>query len=363
MSEPTPTLSLPLLAPAQAQKHVTHNEAIQALDTLVQLSVLADDLADPPTAPAAGDSYILPTAPTGAWAGHAGEVTTFNGEAWLFYVPVAGWIAYVADSQSSGTGAVFVHDGTAWGGLPLGALQAITRLGLNTTADAANPFAARLNNALWTALEAGQGGTGALTQTLNRETGGSDLGLVLQENYVTQAILGMFGSDPFRLSLSTDGTNFNDALIADRATGRVTLPNLPRFKGITNFDNFAPVATWVRIAINQMESNDQGVFDAVTSLFTAPEDGTYAFHATLLFKQDTTETVRMRGRFLVNDTTVITGSYGENTGPHKSEETTLDVHGMAALTAGDTVEFQGYMRANQGYFAADGTAFWGWKIG
>jgi len=31
----TPHLALPLLAAAQAQKHVTHNEALAALDALV----------------------------------------------------------------------------------------------------------------------------------------------------------------------------------------------------------------------------------------------------------------------------------------------------------------------------------------
>ncbi len=33
------------------------------------------------------------------------------------------------------------------------------------------------------------------------------------------------------------------------------------------------------------------------------------------------------------------------------------------LTAGDTVELQGYFRVADGYFAADHTSFWGCKIG
>jgi len=36
---------------------------------------------------------------------------------------------------------------------------------------------------------------------------------------------------------------------------------------------------------------------------------------------------------------------------------------MVSLTAGDTVELQGYFRAADGYFAADQTSFWGAKIG
>lgn len=37
MSDTSPTLHLPLIQPSQAQKHVTHNEAIMALDHLVHL--------------------------------------------------------------------------------------------------------------------------------------------------------------------------------------------------------------------------------------------------------------------------------------------------------------------------------------
>ena len=36
---------------------------------------------------------------------------------------------------------------------------------------------------------------------------------------------------------------------------------------------------------------------------------------------------------------------------------------MVPLTAGDTVELQGYFRVADGYFAADHTSFWGCKIG
>ncbi len=39
MSDQSTLLSLPYIMPAQAQKHLTHNEALRTLDTLVQLSV------------------------------------------------------------------------------------------------------------------------------------------------------------------------------------------------------------------------------------------------------------------------------------------------------------------------------------
>ena len=46
----TANLGLPYIMAAQAQKHVTHNEAIRSLDTLVQLSVKDRDLTTLPAA-------------------------------------------------------------------------------------------------------------------------------------------------------------------------------------------------------------------------------------------------------------------------------------------------------------------------
>jgi len=51
MSDTTTQLVLPYILAAQAQKHVTHNEALRLLDGLVQLSVLDRDLTAPPVSP------------------------------------------------------------------------------------------------------------------------------------------------------------------------------------------------------------------------------------------------------------------------------------------------------------------------
>ncbi|MBS2268064.1 DUF2793 domain-containing protein, partial [Salmonella enterica subsp. enterica serovar Typhimurium] len=53
----TPNLQLPYIAPSQAQKHVTHNEAIRALDALVQLCVASRTLKEPPAEPREGNRY------------------------------------------------------------------------------------------------------------------------------------------------------------------------------------------------------------------------------------------------------------------------------------------------------------------
>ena len=48
MSDITTHLPLPYILASQAQKHVTHNEALRLLDTMVQLSVLDHTRTVPP---------------------------------------------------------------------------------------------------------------------------------------------------------------------------------------------------------------------------------------------------------------------------------------------------------------------------
>ena len=71
----------------------------------------------------------------------------------------------------------------------------------------------------------------------------------------------------------------------------------------------------------------------------------------------------MSGRLVLNGTTVIRESRGEISGAHVSEATALWLQTMVPLTAVDTVELQRYLRAQDWYFAADQTSFWGAKVG
>ena len=358
MSDTTTNLLLPYILASQAQKHVTHNEALRILDGLVQLSVLDRNLTAPPGSPDDGDRYIVGSGATGDWAGWDLNVALFTDGAWLRLPPRTGWRAWVEDEDL-----LLVYDGAGWIGTTPTDLQNLGLLGLGTTADAANPFSAKLNAAIWTAKTVAEGGTGDLFYTMNKEAAGDDLGLTLQTNFVTKALVGLFGSDSFRLAVSPDGSTFFDGLSVDNANGIVDQPQLPRFKAWTNYDNYVGVGTWTKIGLNNTDYNDQGAFDAGTSLFTAPVDGTYLFGATLLYKVNASISARMSGRLVLNGTTEIRGSYGEISGAHVSEATALWLQTMVPLSAGDTVELQGYFRVADGYFAADHTSFWGCKVG
>lgn len=221
----TPHLGLPLIAAAQAQKHVTHNEALYGLDALVHLAVLRRDLATPPASPADGDRYLVAEGAVGAWAGRAGQVAAWQDGAWqdgawAFHAPRRGWLAYVLDE-----GALLAWTGTSWAAAITALRQLdLDRLGLGTQASAATPFAAKLNQALWTALEAAEGGTGDLRLALNKEDAAGIVSLVLQSGYSGRAEIGLAGDDDLHLKVSADGAAWTEALRVDRASGLVRFP-------------------------------------------------------------------------------------------------------------------------------------------
>ncbi|WP_245306930.1 MULTISPECIES: DUF2793 domain-containing protein [unclassified Rhizobium] len=68
MSDQTNNLALPYILPSQAQKHVTHNEALQRLDAIVQLSI-AGEPSLPPSDASEGQCYLVAEGAGGAWSG------------------------------------------------------------------------------------------------------------------------------------------------------------------------------------------------------------------------------------------------------------------------------------------------------
>lgn len=105
----SPNLILPYIQASQAQKHITHNEAIKLLDGVVQLAVISRVLTAPPGSPVDGDRYIVASSATGIWAGWDLNVAYFADGAWTRLVPRPGWNAYsVADSSN------FTWNGSAW---------------------------------------------------------------------------------------------------------------------------------------------------------------------------------------------------------------------------------------------------------
>jgi hypothetical protein len=97
-------------------------------------------------------------------------------------------------------------------------------LGIGTEADAVNPLAAKLNNVLWTARAAAEGGDGTLRYKLSKESADKTLSLLFQDNYSGRAEIGLTGDDDFHFKVSSDGTNWLEAIRIDRVTGKVVFP-------------------------------------------------------------------------------------------------------------------------------------------
>ncbi|MGN7292372.1 DUF2793 domain-containing protein [Rhizobium sp. SAFR-030] len=95
----TPNLGLPVLAQGQAQKEITHNDALLSLDALVQSAVKSRALATPPGSPANGERWIVPSGATGAWAAQTDRIAFWREGAWAFFAPVVGWRVHVEDER------------------------------------------------------------------------------------------------------------------------------------------------------------------------------------------------------------------------------------------------------------------------
>ena len=219
----TSNLGLPCIEGSQAQKHVTHNDALRILDALVQLAVLDRDLTAPPSAPAEGDRYVVGAGATGTWAGHDDAIAAWQDGGWHFSVPRTGWLAYVADE-----GILVVWTGSAWVDVfsALTVLQNLTRLGIGTTADGANPLSAKLNNALFAARTEAEGGDGNLYYKLSKESVAKTLSLLFQDNWSGRAEIGLTGDDDLHVKVSADGSHWIEALVADRTSGLLKVQGL-----------------------------------------------------------------------------------------------------------------------------------------
>ena len=219
MSEETPNLSLPYIMPSQAQKHVTHNEAIRAIDALLHVGVIARDLTAPPSDPEDGDRYIAGSPSTGAWAGKDNQLAAFQDGAWAFFEPKSGWVAYVADEER-----MLVHDGSGWQDVPVELmpedLQLVEGLGVNTSYDSTNKLAVASSASLFTHAGAGH------QVKINKKAAADTGSILFQTNWSGRAEFGLTGDDNFHVKVSPDGVTWNEAVQVNRSTGAVGIGSL-----------------------------------------------------------------------------------------------------------------------------------------
>ncbi len=262
----TPNLALPYILAAQAQKHITHNEALKILDAVVQLSVLDRDLSSPPASPAEGSRYIVAASPTGAWSGHAKHIAAYQDATWTFYVPGEGWMTWISDENLA-----VVWNGTDWVALPTGGGTAqFSELGVNATSDATNKLAVASEAVLINHVGAG-------TQVkLNKQAAANTASFLFQTAFSGRAEIGTTGDDSFHFKVSPDGTVWKDAIIIDKSTGAVSMPftssgsgtvtNVATGTGLTG----GPITTTGTIAMADMPA--QSLKGNASAASAAPAD-------------------------------------------------------------------------------------------
>lgn len=236
----TPNLALPYIAPQQAQKHVTHNEAIRALDALVQLSVIDRTRTNPPETPADGARHIIAAPASGAWTDGEGRIAAFQDGAWMLYAPRAGWRAWCEEEA-----ALLVFDGTAWNILTS---DEFAMLGVNATADATNRLTVSSPSTLLNNEGAGH------QLKINKAAAGDTASLLYQTAFSGRAEMGLAGDDDFSIKVSPDGSAFFNALVVDRANGHVGVGAKSaggRFEAINSASSFFSYSTAGQITLRQ----------------------------------------------------------------------------------------------------------------
>ncbi len=211
MSDQSPILSLPYIMPAQAQKHVTHNEAIRLLDLMVQMTVADRTRSVPPDAPAIGARHIVGPSPASEWAGQAGRIALREDNGWAFFAPQEGWRAQVL---AEGRDVVF--DGTAWVA-PTDRPLRVPQVGVNAASDAINRLTVSAAATLLTHEGAGH------QVKINKLQTNDTASLLYQTNWSGRAEIGLAGGDDLTVKVSADGSTFVEALQVAAGTGAVRL--------------------------------------------------------------------------------------------------------------------------------------------
>ena len=269
MPELSPTLSLPYLQPAQAQKHVTHNEALRILDAVTQLGVITAAWPTPPSLPSDGDRYLVAGPATGLWTGQENTIAVWAENAWTFYAPRTGWHVDVDVS-----GQTLRFDGTNWVAPTLPDLQNLTSVGINTTADATNKLAVSAEATLLNNAGAGH------QLKLNKAAPSDTASLLFQTSFSGRAEMGTAGSDGFSIKVSPDGSAFETALSVDEVSGATTAKKRFFMAGIAANQTGVVDQTQTTILFDTAMQNDGGMMNLSNGRLTPPAGGVSAIAGT-----------------------------------------------------------------------------------
>lgn len=322
MTDTTPNFALPYILASQAQKHVTHNEALRQLDGLIALTI-TDTLASPPASHTEGESYWVDISATGDWSGKDGLIANYVDAAWQYLTPKAGWAAWFSTA-----GQVLVFDGSDWiNPLSTGNLD---MLGISATPDATSRFALSAAASLFN-----NAGNGHQIK-VNKAAASDTASLLFQTNWSGRAEMGTAGSDDFLFKISPDGSNWNNA-IEIASDGIVSMPQRPLAKASLNAGAFSP-SSGSASGFDTLDLDQGGVTlgSALASGYgaelTIPSDGNYLLSVTAKIQP----TAAFAMQLVANGTTALASVSSDLS---ESGYATFAATTLAALSADDTLSF------------------------
>ncbi len=321
MDDRSTNLEMPFIMPSQAQKHVTHNEALLLLDAIVQLSVI-EERGNPPDTPQPGERFVIATGATGAWSSRVGRIAIWQDGYWVYVTPKAGWCAWFETS-----GRLKIFDGSAWQDLPLPEHASVMTLGISATADDTNRIAVSSPASLFNHAGGGH------QLKINKAAATDTATLLFQSGWTGHAEMGLAGNTDFSIKVS-NGSEWKTGLSIDSA-GRVTKPNQPAVRVYRSGTTFTPTAGQ-QSGVSAFTLNQGGftLGSAVTgggNTLVVPATGLYLLALTLSVAAASASygvTVSRNGSPGV---LTLAGSTGN--------ATTLSSSAIAQLQQGDTLAF------------------------
>lgn len=262
MANTTNRVKLPYILQSQSQKEVTHNQALDLLDVLLQAAMVDVSINTPPGSPAAGDCYIVGSSPTGDWAGQANAVAYYT-TGWNFLTPFVGLTVYVVSA-----GALYSWDGSAWGPTVASvSFQNIPMVGVNATADSTNKLS--VNSAAILFNNIGDD----VQVKLNKAASGNKASFLFQDNWSARAEFGLLGDDHFTLKVSPDGSSFFNSMKMLSGSGRMAMK--ANASGLTAAGTNQSTAVAITNQTNEFTTTASGTGARLPS----PEQGEFIFVA------------------------------------------------------------------------------------
>ncbi|MFD1952248.1 DUF2793 domain-containing protein [Sphingomonas arantia] len=127
MADATARFGLPAIVAGQAQKGVTHNEALAIVDMVLHPVVETLTLAVPPDDPQVGRAWVVPADGTGVWADRRGQIAGWTDGGWRFVAPTPGMVTWVVDEglHARWTGAVWSSGPVPTGGVAVAGVRVV----------------------------------------------------------------------------------------------------------------------------------------------------------------------------------------------------------------------------------------------